>query len=96
MKPSEVLELHRSFIRETVLKHHAENPRIFGSVCQGTDTELSDLDLLVDPLPHTSLFDLGAIQIELEERLGITIDLLTPRELPLAFRQHVLQGALPV
>ena len=62
------------------------NPRIFGSVLHGEDTEGSDLDLLVDTLPGTTLFDLGGLQIELEELLGIPLDLLTPGDLPKKFR----------
>jgi hypothetical protein len=63
---------------------------------RGEDTEASDLDLLVDPLPGTTLFDLGAIQIELEEALGIRVDVLTPGDLPAKFRDHVLREAIPV
>ena len=52
---------------------------MFGSVVHGTDTESSDLDLLIDPLPGATLFDLGAIQIELEASLGVSVDVLTPK-----------------
>ncbi|MEY4592040.1 MAG: hypothetical protein RIR18_935 [Pseudomonadota bacterium] len=69
------------------------NPRVFGSVMRGTDTENSDLDLLVDPLPGVTLFDLGAIQIELEESLGVSVDVLTPKDLPESFRAQVLAEA---
>ena len=33
---------------------------MFGSVLHGRDTEASDLDVLVDPIPGTTLLDLGA------------------------------------
>jgi predicted nucleotidyltransferase len=36
----------------------------------GGDTESSDLDILVDPLPGATLFDLGGFQIALQELLG--------------------------
>ncbi len=72
------------------------NPRVFGSVALGTDLEGSDLDLLVDPLPGATLFDLGGLQVELEDLLGVTVDLLTPGDLPLKFRQQVLDQARPV
>jgi uncharacterized protein len=48
----------------------ASNPRVFGSVLRGGDTESSDLDILVDPLPGATLFDLGGFQIALQELLG--------------------------
>jgi predicted nucleotidyltransferase len=72
------------------------NPRVFGSTVLGTDMEGSDLDLLVDPLPGATLFDLGGLQLELEDLLGVTVDLLTPGDLPQKFRQQVLDQARPV
>ncbi|MGV0976532.1 MAG: nucleotidyltransferase family protein [Azonexus sp.] len=96
MKPSTVLNQNRELIRQVVLSHRSSNPRVFGSVIHGTDTDTSDLDLLVDPLPGVTLFDLGAIQIELEESLGISVDVLTPKDLPRKFRDQVLGEALPV
>ena len=96
MKPSQALQTHREEIRHVVEKHHAENVRVFGSVLRGDDTEDSDLDLLVDPLPGATLFDMGGIQVDLEEMLGISVDILTPGDLPLKFRDQVLQEAVPV
>jgi len=37
---------------------------------RGTDDEESDLDLLVDPAPKTSLLTLAGFQIEAEKLLG--------------------------
>lgn len=96
MKPSAVLEANRSLVRETVARFRASNARIFGSTRHRTDREGSDLDLLVDALPGTTLFDLGGLQIELEEALGVPVDLLTPGDLPVAFRERVLADAVPV
>lgn len=62
----------------------------------GTDAEGSDLDLLVDALPGATLFDLGALQVELEDLLGVPVDLLTPADLPQKFRDQVLREACPV
>ena len=63
---------------------------------RGTDTEKSDLDLLVDLSPGATLIDLDAIQDELQEALGIPVDVLTAKELPSSFRMQVLQEAMPV
>lgn len=95
-RPSEVLRQNRDLIRSVALLHRTENLRVFGSVLRGEDTETSDLDLLVDPLPGATLLDLGAIQIELEESLGISVDVLTPGDLPKKFRNQVLSEAVPV
>jgi len=76
--------------------HRTENVRVFGSVARGEDTETSDLDLLVDPLPGATLLDLGAIQIELEDSLGISVHVVTAGDLPSKFRDEVLEEAVPV
>lgn len=96
MKPSVLFQQHRIGILEAASRFAVMNPRIFGSVLHGKDTEGSDLDLLVDALPGTTLFDLGGLQIELEELLGIPVDLLTPGDLPKKFRDQILAEALPV
>jgi uncharacterized protein len=96
MRPSEVLPLHRETIRQLVLEAGMANPRVFGSVVRGEDIEGSDLDILVDPAPKTSLLDVAGLQIEIERALGIRVDLLTPRGLPTKFRESVLREAQPV
>jgi predicted nucleotidyltransferase len=96
MKPSEALFAHRSQIREIVLAHHALNARVFGSVAEGMDTDASDLDILIDPTPETTLFDIGAIRYKLKQLLGVSVDVLTPKALPEQFRQAVLEAALPI
>ena len=96
MKPSLVLSSHNASIRDLISRHHVVNPRIFGSVLHGTDEEGSDLDLLVDPLPGTTLFDLGGLQVELEDLLGIPVDVVTPGDLPMRFRAQVVAEARPL
>lgn len=93
MKPSEALALHREAVRAIVLKHNATNPRVFGSVLRREDTESSDLDILIEPTPKTSLMDVARIQVELERLLGVKIDVLTPMALPVKFRQKVISEA---
>ncbi|MES9856494.1 MAG: nucleotidyltransferase [Sedimenticola sp.] len=64
MKPSIALEQHRDAIRQIMARHHAVNAWVFGSVLRVSDRDDSDLDLLVDPTPETTLFDIGAIRYE--------------------------------
>ena len=96
MKPSEALEQHRAAIRGVVEAHRACNARVFGSVANGSDTAESDLDILVDPTPEMTLFDIGAIRHELRKLLGVPVDVLTPKALPDRFRDAVLAKAVPV
>jgi predicted nucleotidyltransferase len=93
MKPSQALETHRSEIREIVLARRAVNAQVFGSVAQGLDTDLSDLDILVDTTAETTLFDLGAIRYKLRNLLVVPVDVHTPGALPDSFRQIVIAQA---
>jgi uncharacterized protein len=96
VKPSEALRTHRAELREIVTRQGAVRPRVFGSAIRGSDTEASDLDLLVDPTPRTTLMTLAAIQPEAERLLGVRVDVLTPKSLPQRFRDLVLLEAIPV
>lgn len=96
MRPAETFELHRAQIRLVVSAHRAVNARAFGSVALGTDTYQSNVDILIDPTPDTSLFDIGAMRHELRKLLGVPVDVLTPDALPEKFRDAVLAQALPV
>lgn len=96
MKPSTALESHRAAVRRIVESHRARNARVFGSVAHGNDTSASDLDLLIDTTPDTTLMDVAAIQVELETLLGVTVDVLTPNALPEEFRYTVLAEAMAV
>ena len=97
IRPSETLTPeNRLEIVRIVEARNCCNPRIFGSVLDGTDTKESDLDLLVEPLPRTSLFELGGLQVDLEELLGVQVQVLTPGDLPDKWRAGVEATAKPV
>lgn len=63
MKPSDSFRVHREALREIIARHGVTRPRISGSVALGEDHDGSDLDLLVEPSPTTTLFTLAALQI---------------------------------
>lgn len=96
MRPSVAFKPKRHAVRAIINRFRAANPRVFGSVLHGTDRDGSDLDLLVDALPGATLFDLGGLQAELEDLLGVPVDLRTPGDLPPALRARVLSEAQPV
>lgn len=96
MRPSIVLQTHREAIREIALRHRVRNVRVFGSVLHGNDTEDSDLDLLVEPMPETTLMDIARIQVEVAKLLNVSVDVLTPNALPDKFRAQVMAEAVSV
>lgn len=93
MRPSEAYRQHKETIRQIVGRNRATNPRIFGSVLHGEDTEDSDLDLLVDATERTTLFDIVMIERQLREALGVNVDVQTPESLSKRFRSVVLSEA---
>lgn len=96
MRPSQALEANRAALRALASRHRVGNIRVFGSVAHKDDTEASDLDLLVDPTPQTTLMDIAAIQVEAEKLLGVRVDVLTAKSLPAMFREQVVREAIPV
>ena len=93
MRPSAALQVHREAIRAIALSHRVTNVRVFGSVVHGVDTETSDLDLLVEPTSDTTMMDIAKIQLELAQLLKVAVDVLTPKALPIKFRDQVLAEA---
>ena len=85
--------------REQILKlaeqHRARNIRVFGSQIRDEDTENSDVDLLVD-FEESDLFNRIGLQQEIEDLLGLKVDLLTERILHPAFRETILREARPL
>lgn len=96
MLPSLALQQHRDAIRQIALGHRVTNVRVFGSVVDGSDVEGSDLDILVDPTPSTTLMDIARIEQDLMQLLNIPVDVLTPNALPSSFRTNVLAQAQAV
>ena len=96
MKPSDALATHRAALRQLVSRHNVTRPRVFGSALTGTDTEESDLDLLVDSTASTTLFTLARLEHEAEQLLGVRVSVLTPKFLSVKFRDRVLAQAVPL
>ena len=67
---------HRGELREVLRRHGVTNAHLFGSVARGDDHEGSDVDILVDFAGGTSLFDILKIQDELEQIIGVEVDLV--------------------
>jgi predicted nucleotidyltransferase len=83
-----------SDINRIAASHGARNVRVFGSVSRGEASMASDLDLLVDMAEGRSLFDLVALSDELEETLGIDVDVVTEGSLSPYLRDRILAEAV--
>jgi predicted nucleotidyltransferase len=96
MKPSEALAIHRVALRRLLNRYGFAHPRVFGSVLTKTDTEESDLDVLVESVEGTTLFTLAGAEHEARQLTGVRVSVLTPGFLPTRFRDSVLQQAEPL
>jgi predicted nucleotidyltransferase len=93
---SQLLEERREEILERLAARGATNIRVFGSVARGEETEDSDLDLLVELAPGRDVVDLAALREDLENVLGVRVDLSTPALLRPEARRRALAEGLPL
>jgi hypothetical protein len=70
--------------------------RVFGSVARGDADEHSDIDLLVEFDTERSLLDHAGLWLELQELLGVKVDVVSERGLKARIRERVLQEAIPL
>ena len=77
-------------------RNGATDVRIFGSVARGDTTDTSDLDLVVRFEPGRSLMDHGMLIEELQDLLGVKVDVVSEGALRDRFAIRVLKEAVPL
>ncbi len=75
-------------------KYGASNVRVFGSVARGEDTPESDIDILVDLSPRSSLVTLGRLEREISDVLGVAVDVVPAEGLRSAVRVEAEREAI--
>lgn len=90
------LQQEKELILAVVKRHNATNVRLFGSVARGDEHEKSDIDFLVDFLPGSTLLDQIDLIMELKQKLGCEVDVVSARALNKHLRQRVLDEAIPL
>lgn len=83
-------------IRPVLRKYQIRKCAIFGSVARGEGTKRSDLDLLIDPPPRMTLFDLVGMEDDLKQAVGRKVDVVTFRSLEGPFKRRALKDAVVV
>lgn len=91
-----ILQEKREDILNIADEHGIKNVRIFGSVARLEDGPESDLDLLVEFEKDRSLFDLIRFKQEIEDLLGVDVDIATENSIHWRLKEEVLNGAVPL
>lgn len=91
---NDLLKSRRKEVLQIAAKHGACNVRVFGSVARGEADSKSDIDLLVEFKRGTTLLSHAALILELEELLGIKVDVVSERGLRERIRERVLREAV--
>lgn len=93
---AERLRTHRDAILAAVTEHHAEHPRLFGSLARGDADNASDVDLLVDFTAAASLLDEVGLRLALEDLLEAEVDVVGSDSLRGDVRDRILSESVPL
>jgi hypothetical protein len=91
------IDLPQKAITQFCQQYHIRKLSLFGSVLRDDFTDSSDIDVLVEFQPgKTPGLAIVAMQDELTQLWGRTVDLRTPAELSRYFRGQVMQEAMVI
>jgi len=96
MTLEERFKRHRDAVIALAVNHGAQKPRVFGSVVRGEAGPESDIDLLVKMEEGRSLFDLSALVLDLQELLGVKVDVVSEDGLYWLLLRRILKEARPL
>lgn len=94
MNLENLIKSNRDEILAIANRHGARKIFIFGSVARGEARPDSDIDFLVEMEPGSSIFDLGGLLFDLQQTLGVNVDVVTTEGLRPRLREKVLADAV--
>ena len=83
-------------ILDILRKHDVKRASIFGSVARGEANEGSDVDILVEFKGRKSLLDLAGLKLELQEVLGMDVDVITYNSIHPLLRTRILKEKVAI
>ena len=92
---NELLEVKNKIV-PVLLRNGVIHAGIFGSFVRGERKKDSDIDILVEFKGRKSLFDLAGLEIELEDLLGIKVDLLTYNSIHPLLKDRIMKEEVAV
>lgn len=96
MSVQDAVREHREEILRIAAQHGATNVRVFGSVARGTAGPDSDLDLLVDVTDDAGPWFPVDLVVDLEDLLGVDVDVVTESTVHWVIRDRVIAEARPL
>jgi len=96
MSLRELIEKEKNEILSISARYGAKNVRLFGSVVRGEAHAESDIDFLVAMEPGRSLFDLVALNQDLEALLEHPVDVVTDDGISPYLKDRITAEALPL
>ena len=87
-------------LNQIAAKYGISKMYVFGSVARGDDSEISDVDFLVEMDDNASALGIGGFQFEVQQLLGLEIDVIPTFALPSIddqdFVQNIQSEAVPL
>lgn len=96
MKLPEIRFLLNQLLPELAERYAVESLGVFGSYVRGAEKPGSDLDLLVSFRRPIDFFKLVALENELSEMLGISVDLVPEKALKPRIGERIRAEVVPV
>lgn len=90
------LSTNAAKIIELARRHGALNLRVFGSVARGDEIEDSDIDLLYTRAEKCSPWFPGGLKADLEQLLGVSVDLVSDKYIKNRFKPQIQEEAIPL
>jgi len=84
-------EKTNQIIRETLVRYGADFVALFGSFARREENSESDVDILVNFKKPISLFVHAGIELELENKIGKKVDLVTEKSLSKYIRPFIMK-----
>jgi predicted nucleotidyltransferase len=91
-----LIKRNRAAILHIAKTHGAGNVRVFGSRARGDATRKSDADFLVDAVGPLTPWWPGGLIMDLQDLLGVKVDVGMESELPPLIRDRVIREAKPL
>ena len=78
-------------IIQILQSYQVKKAALFGSYARGDNNDKSDIDILIEPAKGTTLFDMAGMQIDLQNSLKKSVDLVTYGSINPMLKDNILK-----